>query len=92
MADTQNNGRADFYLKIIGVLVCILMGILSWVTLNAISSNEVAHNDIKQMIVQMSTANHDRVRNLEKRFNDWCSLAPPLHEHLPDGTITKRVR
>ena len=93
MADNGNgnNGRAYFYLKIIGVLVCILMGILSWVTLSAISANEVAHNDIKNMIVTMSQANNMRIEGLAERYNDFTSHAPPNHTHHADGSISRRL-
>lgn len=89
---TQPNGRADFYLKIIGILVCVLMALLSWVTVGAISANAVAHNDIKQMIIQMSSSNGERIKTLDKKMDLFMLKAPPNHSHHEDGSMSRKLK
>ena len=85
MVVQQVNGRADFYLKIIGVLVCTLLAVLSWVTIDAIKANATAHYEIKNMITSMVGANTERIKDMDKRVTQFFQNAPPPHVHLNNG-------
>ena len=87
----SNGEKADFYLKVIGVLICILIGILSFVSASAISRNDTAHVEIKRMITDMSGANNDRIRALDERVTRFFEHAPPPHVHLEDGKVSRVV-
>ena len=91
MTAVQTNGRAEYYLKIIGVLICILIGLLSYLTVTAIEQNSVAHAEIKRMITAMSSANGARIKALDERFTSFVEKAPPRHIHLKNGGVSRVV-
>ena len=80
MSSVGNGKKADLYLSVIGVLLLIIMGVMTWSFQAATARNDRDHDRIIGM-----------VQSLANEYRDFTEHAPPDHVHLPDGSCARKM-